>query len=187
MLDSVRIAGTVVDAGDLLKVDLTITSRGDCDGTIRVGGGKAQLRRVGPQTWFQANEKFWIASTDATQGPVIAALVGARWVEFPGEEAASFDDVCDLDELLESTNDAVVGDNLGLGTVAGREVVQVDTGDAAAGGDSSVAAVSVAEPHYILELDGGPDGSFRFSEFDESPPIEPPAPGDIFDLEGFGG
>ncbi|CAN5273923.1 hypothetical protein BH09ACT12_BH09ACT12_22430 [soil metagenome] len=190
VLDTVRIAGDVVADGELLGVDLTITSRGECDGVISSGGGSAQLRRVGSDTWFLADEEFWIYSTDATQGPIIAAAVGGRWVLVPPDEADEFASVCDLDELLESTDDTVAGENLGPDSIDGRDVVKVDTGGTGgtgAGGDTSVAFVAVTDPHYILKLDGGLDGSFTFSAFDEPFSAEPPPADEVFDLEGFGG
>lgn len=187
VLDSVRIAGDVLTDGELLGVDLTITSRGDCDGTISAGGGSAQLRRIGDDTWFLADEEFWIASTDAAQGPLIAATVGDRWVAVPSEETEDFAAVCDLDELLEGTNDAVVGANLGTDSLDGQPVVKVDTGDALSGGGTSVAFVAIDDPHYILKLDAGTEGSFTFSGFDEPFAAQAPPARDIFDLTGFGG
>ena len=187
VLDSVRIAGDVLTDGELLEVDLAITSRGDCDGTISAGGGSAQLRRIGDDTWFLADEKFWIASTDAAQGPLIAATVGDRWVAVPSEETEDFAAVCDLDELLEGTNDAVVGVNLGTDSLDGQPVVKIDTGDAMSGGDTSVAFVAIDDPHYIVRLDAGTEGSFTFSGFDEPFAAQAPPARDIFDLTGFGG
>lgn len=185
-LDTVRISGDVVADGELLGVDLTITAAGDCDGTISSGGGSAQLRRIGADTWFLADEAFWIASTDATQGPFIASTVGERWVAVPAADAESFGQVCDLDELLSTMGAVGAGDVLGPGTVAGQDVVEVDTGGVTSGG-SGVASVATADPHYLLALEAGDDGSFRFSEFDAPFSARAPAAGDVFDLEGFGG
>jgi hypothetical protein len=186
VLDTVRIAGNVVEGGERIGVDLTITSTGDCAGTIAVGGGSAQLRRIGADTWFKADEDFWIASTDAGQGPFIAATVGDRWVLFPPEEAEEFASVCDLDDLLEATNSTVAVETLGTGSIDGQDVVKVDTGETTSSGEPSVASVAVGEPHYILRLDGGSEGSFGFSAFDEPFTTKAPPPSDVFDLAGLG-
>lgn len=186
VLETVRIAGNVVEGGDRIGVDLTITSTGDCAGTIAVGGGSAQLRRIGADTWFKADEDFWIASTDASQGPFIAAAVGDRWVLFPPEEAEEFASVCDLDDLLEATNSTVAVETLGTGSIDGQDVVKVDTGETTSSGEPSVASVAVGEPHYILRLDGGSEGSFGFSAFDEPFTTTAPPPSDVFDLAGLG-
>ncbi len=183
-LDSVRISGDVLDGGDLLGVDLAITSSGDCDGTISSGGGSAELRRIGGDTWFLADEAFWIASTDATQGPLIAATVDGRWVSVPAADAEEFATVCDLDGLLSSTTGTGVGRVLGPGTVEGRAVVRVETGGDP-GGEAGVAAVAVDDPHYILELDNDSDGAFVFSDFDRPFAAQPPPSRDVFDLPGL--
>ena len=186
VLDTVRIAGNVVEGGERIGVDLTITSTGDCAGTIAVGGGSAQLRRIGADTWFKADEDFWIASTDADQGPFIASAVGDRWVLFPPQEAEEFASVCDLDELLEATSSTMAVQTLGTGSVDGQDVVKVDTGETTSSGEPSVASVAVGEPHYILRLDGGSEGSFGFSAFDEPFTTEAPPSSDVFDLAGLG-
>ena len=48
------------------------------------------------------------------------------------------------------------------------------------------ASVAVGEPHYILRLDGGAEGSFGFSAFDEPFTTEAPPSSDVFDLAGLG-
>ena len=187
-LDTVRVSGDVRAGADLVGVDLSISAGGDCDGTISVGGGSARLRRVADATWFRADEQFWIASTDAAQGRLIARTVGDRWVLVPPEEVSSFGPVCDLDELLDGAGtDGTdgAGEVLGTATAAGREVVRIDTGDT--GDTGEVVSVALDDPHHLVEIDAGRDGSYTFSEFDRPLEVRAPARGEVFDLQGFGG
>ena len=94
---------------------------------------------------------------------MIFAEVGDRWVALQPEDATDFADLCDLDRLLEGDDQEATLTKLGTDTVEGQEVVKVRSVDPA--GTSTVGYVSVEEPHYLLKLDGGDEGTFTFSEF----------------------
>jgi hypothetical protein len=187
-LESVRVVGDVLDGADRLGVDLTLTADGDCDGTITIGDGTATLRRIGDDTWFRADEAFWVAATDPGQGPLIATTVGDRWVSLPAGQGDEFATACDLEVLLGGGPGDVEGaEVVGTRTLDGQEVVEVATGDRRATGGT--AFVALEDPHPLLRLDAGDDGeegSLSFSAFDEDFSAEPPPAGDVFDLSGFG-
>ena len=70
-------------------------------------------------------------------------------------------------------------------TAAGREVVRIDTGDT--GDTGEVVSVALDDPHHLVEIVAGRDGSYTFSEFDRPLEVRAPARGEVFDLQGFGG
>lgn len=198
-LETVRVTGDVRSGDDLLGVDLAVSARGDCAGTISLGGGSARLRRVGARTWFRADEAFWVAAADAGRGPSIARAVGDRWVLVPPDDASSFGPVCDLDDLLTGASGPQgapgpggrrAAEVLGTATASGREVLRVATGADGFGlpaGPGAVVSVALDDPHHLLHVESGHEGALRFSEFDTPFEVRAPASGAVVDLGGFGG
>ena len=179
VLDTVSIAGDVTgDDGQAFDIDMTVSSRGDCAGTMGVGDGSAELLSVGGDTWFKPDRGFWEEVAENPDDAVIdqiLALQGDNWVVLPPEDATEFADFCDLDELLEDDSVESGDPELskdGTEEIDGQQVVKI-TSTTSEG--ESASYVSLDDPHYILRLEEVGQGGFDLTEFDE--PLEVEAPG----------
>ncbi len=187
VLDSVRLAGDIDQDGQPGGIDLVVTAAGNCDGELRVGDGSAMLRRIDGAAWLRPDRAFLEASADSSEDvDAYLALIGDKWVKADKTQAADFDDVCDLDEILEGDGSNPVVTKEGVEKLEGKDVVKVvqDAGTA----DEITAYVAVDSPHYVLKLESSAEnGSFMFSDFDAPFDVQPPPDDEVIDLEGLGG
>ncbi|MGD9958631.1 hypothetical protein [Nocardioides sp.] len=187
-LDSVTMTGELTQGEGTLGLDLTLNTDGECEGSITIGEGSADLINVGDSSYLKGDEAFWAGTAGAEQGKSVVALLGDKWALIPAE--GGFGEVCDLDQLLDGFGDEptdgeepVVGD---VTEVDGEEAVEV-TRDK--DGAKVVALVATGDKHYILKIaqEGGDEpGSFTFSDFNEDLDVEAPADDEVVDLAQAG-
>ena len=191
-LEAVKVSGTVTSDGQEITIDLQASSDGDCTGSIGIDDGAADLVGVDGETWMKPDEAFWRAFAGENADRVLA-LVGDKWVVFPEEPGESFDQFCDVDDLLdqllkdEDEEDESTYSVSGTDEVDGQDVVLVDNEDPEDG--TSTGYVLVDDPHYLVKIektDGADGGAVTFSEFDEEFDVEPPAAEDVVDLSTLG-
>lgn len=190
-LDAVKVSGAVKTDGQEVSIDVQTNDKGDCTGSIGVGGGKAELLGVGGDVWFRPDEAFWRASAGDTADQILA-VVGDKWVVVPSDDDG-FDQFCNiddlLDELIESDNeDGDTYTKKDTTDVDGDEVVPVEhkTDD----DGTSVGYVRVDEPHYLVKVektDGDDSGEVTFSEFDKKFEVTAPASDEVVDLDKLQG
>ncbi|WP_155992844.1 hypothetical protein [Nocardioides sp. URHA0020] len=189
-LDAVKVTGTVKTSGNEVSLDIQTNDKGDCTGSVGVGGGKAELLGVGGKIWFKPDEAFWKSSGGASADQIIT-LVGDKWVVVPSG-GDGFDEFCDIDKLLDEMLKSDKDDD---STYKKRDVKKVDGDDAVPvehkdSDGTSTGYVRVDEPHYLVKIektDGDDAGSVTFSEFDEKFDVEAPAEDDIVDLSNLAG
>ncbi|MEO9322060.1 protein kinase [Nocardioides sp. C4-1] len=181
VLTSVRIVGTVdANNGTPGSVDLVITGRGDCEGEVRLGDGRSDLRRVDGTSYLKPDREFFAASDDTlteAQLDELFSQFSGRWIQNTSEQD-DFEAVCDIDELIESDGDADVTYEKGeVADVEGTRAIRIDQTSGEA--DAITAWIAVSAPHYLIKLEQTlDDGSYVFSEFDE--PFSVEAPSDVF-------
>lgn len=194
-LESVKVSGTVTNDGQEITIDLQTSSAGDCTGSISLDEGTAELIGVEGETWMRPNEEFWRLSA-GPEAEGILSLVRDKWVAVP-TGGDSFDQFCDLDELLDellSDDEADPEDTLtsrGTEDLDGEEVVLIDKEDAGEDNDGTATSyVLVEAPHYLVKVEkteGEDTGAVTFSEFDAEFDVEPPPADEVIDLESLGG
>lgn len=184
-LTSLHMQGTVqTDDGSAADLDLSIADNNNCEGTMSLAGtGSFELKVNGDQAYLKADEEFWRNSAGASADAVIAA-VGDNWVTASGS-MSSLADVCNWEEFTKSfsedSGDGKVNDVLGTEDVDGQQTVKVSaTSDE---GKPETAWVLADEPHYVVKIDSGEDGTLVLSAFNE--PVEPEAPTDAVDLDSL--
>jgi len=189
-LDSVHLSGefTSTDSGSV-KLDLGVSTAGECSGSIEIGGGTAQILSADGKSWFKPDEAFWRASA-GEQADTIIGIVGDKWVVLPPDDT-SFTSFCDLDELLKDITDTDPAEkefvNDGTEDFDGDQAVKLSRTDT--DGGKITAFVATDDPHYVVHMvkTGGDDpGEATFSEFDEELDIQPPAESDTIDLNSLG-
>ncbi len=179
-LKSVHLKADITSEGSNVTMDLSLDTDRNCVGTIGIEGGSAEVRSVGGESWFRADEAFW-QSQAGDQADQIISLVGDKWVVDPDDQFSSF---CDLDGLLEDIGDPEgVEDAKTDGTedVDGEEAVKVVGDD---DGSETTAFIAVDEPHYILkvEVTGDDAGEATFSDFDDDVDVEAPGDDEVIEL-----
>jgi hypothetical protein len=180
-LKSVHLGADITSDGSTITMDLTLDTEGNCQGTVGIGTGSAEVLSADGSAWFKADEAFWREQA-GDQADTVLSLVGDKWVVDTSSQFSSF---CDLDGLLEDIGDPEdVEDAKTDGTedVDGAEAVKIVGTE-----DSSETTVFVAtdEPHYILkvEVTGDEEGEAAFSDFDEDVEVEAPAEADTVTLQ----
>jgi serine/threonine protein kinase len=178
VLDTVRVKGQFPDEdqpGRHLTVDMVVTANGDCHGRMGyAGGGEAEVLRIDGRELVKPNAGFLTSFEPGEAQAFIEALDG-RWLEFT--KGSQFGSVCDLDEFLErDERDGATATNEGVVTEQGQDAVKIHLRE---GSQEETYFVMVAEPHYTLRIDEGPQAWFRYSEFDEEFGWELPAASQI--------
>ena len=188
-LESLRVSGEIASSGQEISLDLQVASGGNCDGSISLAGGSADLLSVDGATWFKPDEAFWKASA-GPQADLIIATVGDNWVLLPPGEA-SFGQFCDLDQFLAEvfTDGADAGTYTKgeVGEVDGEATITITKEDDQAG--PSEGSILVEGEHYLVQLEqtGGQSGTISFSDFNEEFTAEAPAEDQVIDLSSLGG
>jgi hypothetical protein len=185
-LEAVHMQGEVTQQGSEIGLDLSLTTDGDCTGTISRGdSGSAEVVTLDGTSWFKPDEEFWRAQAGPAAEQIIST-VGDDWVQLPeGDE--SFASFCDLDELLDQIDDdqGKPSEKGETEEVDGQEAVKLNRDDAESGGTITV-WVAVDDPHHILKVEqaeGDSPGSFTFSDFDADASIEAPADDEVITVE----
>lgn len=184
-LDAVHMEGSVSQQDSEIGLDLSLTTDGDCTGTVSRGdSGSAEVVTLDGTSWFKPDEEFWRAQAGPAAEKIIST-VGDNWVQLP-EGDQSFASFCDLDGLLDQVGDDQEETSKKGETedVADQEAIKL-TRDNDQGGKTTV-WVAVDDPHHILKVEregGDSPGTITFSEFDEDASIEAPAEDESITVE----
>ncbi len=186
-LESVRVSGDIQTDGQEMSLDMQISAGGECEGTMSVMGGSAELKSTGDATWFRPDEAFWQA-TAGEQADQIMTIVGDTWVVMPPDQA-DLASLCDLDELLEEIDEEDSEAKKGeTEEVDGQEAVVIES---TTDEDDPVKAwVATEDEHYILQMEvseGEEPGTISFSDFNEELDVQAPADDEVIDFEQMAG
>ena len=185
-LEAVHMEGEVTQESSEIGLDLSLTTDGDCTGTVSRGdSGSAEVVTLDGTSYFKPDEEFWKAQAGPAAEQIIST-VGDNWVQLPeGDE--SFASFCDLDELLDQIDDDQnkPSEKGATEDVDGQEAIKLTRDDEETGGTITV-WVAVDDPHHILKVEqagGDSPGSFTFSEFNDDASIEAPADDEVITVE----
>jgi len=182
-LRSLTMTGTVTDDGQRLTIDMAMTTKGDCAGSVGMKAGTVQVVNKGARAWMKADTRFWATSTGLPAAQV-QQVIGDKYVALPPSQN-EFDDVCDLDSLLDEMGDSkgVRSKVAGTEDLNGQEAVVLRTKTDE--GDPLKVWIAVDEPHHVLRMQvskGKEPGTITFSGFDAAHTIKPPPAGQVVDL-----
>jgi hypothetical protein len=184
-LEAVHMNGSVTQQDNEIGLDLSLTTDGDCAGSVSRGdSGSAEVVTVDETSWFKPDDEFWRAQAGPAADQIIDQ-VGDNWVQLPeGDE--SFASFCDLEGLLDQIGDdqEKTSKKGETAEVADQEAIKL-TRDNDQGGTTTV-WVAVEDPHHILKVEregGDSPGTITFSEFDEDASIEAPAEDETVTVE----
>lgn len=189
-LKSLRMQGDLTTSGQKIGVDMMITTSGDCQGSISVPDGSAQIVSSGGQAYMKPDKSFW-ESQAPSQAAQIESLVGDKWVVIPS--GSGLDSACDLNHLLDGIDNPTSDPSSAPSTatsdsVDGHDAVKLSSKDT--NGNPVTAWVATDDPHYILKLEvmqGTEPGTITFSDFDTSVTVQAPPADQTIDLSKLGG
>lgn len=180
-LEFMHVAGQVRQGGTAVSVDLSVSGKGECTGTIGVGAGSIELRSTGGRAWYNADAAFWRVEAPG-QAKQIIRKVNGRWVPLAGR-LASLRTFCSIDALTRQMLDrSAATTSAGATMVGARPTVRLLVKQ---GGATTTAYVLASQPHYVLRMTRGAQGGLTFSDFNESFSVKAPDRKDVFDLAGL--
>ncbi|MFF6995580.1 hypothetical protein ACFY93_11540 [Streptomyces sp. NPDC008313] len=192
---SLRMKGDVSDdeAGGTITLDMALDKKGDCAGTMSMGGdGKADLIKTGGTIYMKYDEAFLRAQSDgqskAETDGVVSMLAG-KWTKMSakGSDAKDIAGFCDLDSVLAGAGDVNSDATRGKpSTVDGTPAIVLHEKD---GKDRYTLYVASEGEPYLLKVDSTSSkdpAALTFSDYDK--PVDAKAPqGKILDLDALGG
>lgn len=188
VVDSLRMDGSLTNKGQQVELHLALDTDGNCDGSMTIEGGTAELISNDEGQFIKGDDAFWASAVGSEEGgQQMANLIGDRWVAAPAE--AGLGDVCDLDDLLDqmdSSEDAEVeiekGEITEIDGVSAVELLRDEPEGA------KRLWVATAGDHYVLKFDaeGDDPGVMELSEFNETVDPESPTGDDLVDMSSLG-
>ena len=189
-LDSLTMSAKITSNGEDIQLDLSMDTTGQCEGSMQLQGGTADLLSVDGDVYIKGDEAFWTA-TAGEQAETVLAVLDDRWAKQAG--TGGFGSFCDLDSLLssfeddegsdaEEAKDPTVGDVV---EYDGQQALQLVTEQ-----DSGTTTVWVAAEgaHYILRMENVGEtepGTITMTDFNEPLEVEAPAEDDYIDLSSL--
>lgn len=185
-LKTVHLKGSLDSGGEQVALDLALATDAGCTGNVGLGGGQAKILVADGHVYLHGDEDFW-AGAAGSQADALVEVIGDKWVDAGGEE--DFLSFCDLGQFVSGMfeGSAATGSTKGdLKKIDGVEAVAI-TNSATEG--LATGWVSTGKPHYVLRLEGGPEGqagSIDFTDFDASVDVKAPDAEDVLDLSSLG-
>jgi len=175
-----RVKGTSYQDGAKTGVDVRVSGP-DLTGFLTVGGGRVELLAVGGKRYLRADKQFWITSTDARQGTLLATAMGDRWVAGADRDPA-FAGLFAVGSLA-----GVFQLEDGLGISAVKDIGGVTAVGLWGGFHSRLFVASTGKP-YPLQVTGEDGAELMFSDFGATyTGIRAPAAKDVVNLTALTG
>jgi hypothetical protein len=174
---SFRAKGTLHRDGEKTAVDLKVSGR-NFIGSVSFGEASVELLATGGKRYLRPNKRFWIMSTNAQQGTLLAQAMGDRWV-VGADRDPSFADlftIGSLDGLFQPKDRFDIG---AVKEIAGvNSVGLMDFGDP----EKKLFVASTGKP-YPLQLTGKGGTELAFSDFGATfTGLAPPPASKVVDL-----
>lgn len=183
-LESVRIAGSIVDNGQELQLDVQVNTDGECEGSIGTEDqGSFELIHLDGVSYFKPDEEFWRAQAGDAADQLMS-MAGDKWVT-NSEDTEGFGELCDLDNFVDALGDEAEDSKVeGTEEIDGTDTVKMTF--TSEEGNDGLAYVAGDDPHRIVRFDVETEGQVDFTDFDAELSAEKPAADDIFDLASLG-
>ncbi len=187
-LTGMRMVASFAQEGRTVKVEAVMDSDGDCEASLDMGPGKAEIVGDADGTYVSGDQEFWaLTAGGESEAERVLGLVGEKWARVEPEGFAGF---CDLQSLVDGFNDGDKAE-IELGDVVehdGTKALQVTTTNAEEGRVSSL-LVAYEAPHRVLQMrqESDESTSLDLSDFDRDVKPELPGEDDYVDLTTIGG
>jgi hypothetical protein len=174
---SVQISGTVFDNGSAIRLDLTLASGNDTQGTLTINNADVQLIKVGSNVFIKGDLDF--LKKYAGNDTAVLDQLNGKWLK--STTTTDFD-LFTLDGfaglLKGGTGANAVIPTVTQSTLDGQKVVVVSQKD------GSTLDIANTGPALPLKLDskGSDGGTVTFANYNKSGTITAPPAGDVFDV-----
>ncbi|MEW1694635.1 MULTISPECIES: hypothetical protein [unclassified Streptomyces] len=195
---SLRMTGRLVTGGQPLDIDFAVDDHDECTGTMRVGGGTAELRKLDGITYLKGDSAFWRTSMTSqgmspAQIDATIELVKGRWLKItPGQQgSADLGGVCDLKGLLADLGKdraerrgLTRGPDAEVGGTPVATLVKKNPG----GGTTTVSVSREGEPYILktVKAGGAEPGTLVLSAYDKPVKVVVPPASETVDLAKLG-
>ncbi len=168
---TVHVAGTIVDEGKPISLNMELEAGKGGKGTIALEGLSIRLVQINGTVYINGSDAFY----RHVAGPAAAQLLRGKWLKAPasGGNFSSLASLTDLSKLIDTTlaaHGALTG--AGTRTVNGQKAVGVT--DKAKGGTLYVASTGAAYPLEIAKS-GPSGGSIVFDRWNKPVTLVAPA------------
>ncbi|MDX3634463.1 hypothetical protein PV728_30185 [Streptomyces europaeiscabiei] len=189
--DSLRMKGEIQDesAGGTVQMDMAMNKKGDCAGTMSMGGdGEAELIKVGDTLYMKYDEAFLRAqSKDSSkeEADMVVDMLAGKWTKTSAaaEDSKDIASFCDLDTVLADFEDVNSDATRGkTAEVEGTPAIVLSEKD---GKDSYTLYVATKGEPYLLRVvskSAKEPGDLVFTDYDKPVPAEAPK-GKVIDLD----
>lgn len=187
---SVHVAGGMADGANTIRIDMRITSSGDCRGNYDLGPtqGKVEIIKIGEKVWMKPDETFWKTQTGSDkEGAAAAELLKGRYLAGTTADKGMKDSTafCDLAALASDDNDSsstyTKGGRSTVGTVPVIEVTAKESSDT-----SVISVATTGEPYPMKIVAQGKDGGeLNFDEYGKPVSTEEPPADQTIDIKKF--
>jgi hypothetical protein len=177
--DSVRVSGTIHDAGQTIGLDLTI-AKGDGGGTMTIQGSKVDVVRAGSTAYIRAGAGFY---RKVGAGAAAGGLLAGKWLKLPAS-TPNFAQLIELSDLHAFVTQALKPEGAvtkgAEKTVGGQKAIELKSSK----GGSLFVATS-GKP-YPVEFVGGGASSGTLTLSDWGAAKAPSAPKSSIDINALG-
>jgi hypothetical protein len=177
--DSVRVSGTIRDAGQTIGLDLSI-AKGDGGGTMTIQGSKVDVVRVGSTAYVRAGADFY---RQVGAGSAAGRLLAGKWLKVP-TSTPNFAQLVELTDLHTFVAQALKPEGTvtkdAEKTVAGQKAIELKS---SRGGSLFIA--TRGKP-YPVEFVGGGTSSGTVTLSDWGAAKAPSAPKNAIDINALG-
>jgi hypothetical protein len=179
---SAQITGTVLDAGQPIRLDLTLAAGDNSAGTLTINNADVQLIKVG-QTVFIKGDMDFLKKYAGNNTAVLNQLNG-KWLK---TTTTTDFDLFTLDGfaglLKGGTGSSAVVPKVTQSTLNGQKTVVVSQQD------GSTLTIANTGPAVPLKLDakGNNGGTLTFTNYNKSNPITAPPASEVFDISSASG
>lgn len=177
---SLRVKGSVVEAGDTITMDVLADTRGNSTGSLKVLGGTLDLRVDGKQVYLRGDKAFW-----KKNAPEAAELLTGAWMK-TSTKNKDFAEFIKLGQPQTYFDDKLAPRG-SLSVIAGRPVDGVPTlglRDRGAGpGSATIYVATEGEPYPLLVV-SGEEGETPLTFTDWNAPVTVKAPAGAIAVDG---
>jgi hypothetical protein len=167
---SVHIAGSVLNAGKPLKLDLNLANGQGGAGTVAVNGLAFNMIRIGTKAYFKGGPAFW----SHFGGSGLGTQLNGRWIEASATtgDLATFTPLTDLKELFTS----VLGTHGPLEKATNQLKINGEPAIAIVdSGSNDTLFIAADGPPYPLKLAEKDGDSVTFDRWNQSVSLQAPA------------
>ena len=207
-VDSMRLTGQVRSRGNQYFVDVRLDRDDRCTGSIRLGGGNIDIRRIGDRAWIRGEQGVFNRLSRTPLPDAALRRLSTSWIPVGDEQLLA---LCDLESFLALFEVVDYGEEPAKGpgrgkdgagrdgagrddldgdvpTTVGEETTEdgtkvIELSGKPGGQHEELTWVRTEAPHYVVRVESTSardGGTLSFTELDQEVEVEVPRAKDVF-------